>query len=44
MGGGSSKGGRKGKNFFFGEVITRKEYGKEMIVVSKPILNKEEYQ
>ena len=24
MGGGPSKGGRKGKNFFFGEVITRK--------------------
>ena len=44
MGGGASKGGRREKHFFFGEVLKKKDYGKHMIVVTNPILNKEEYQ
>lgn len=31
---------RKAKNFYFGDVIKKKSYGKEFITVTKPILNK----
>lgn len=43
MGGSSSKHGRRENHFFFGEVIRKKNFNKQVIIVTKPILNREEY-
>lgn len=43
MGGSSSSHGRKTKHFFYGDVIKKKNFGKEVVIVYSPILNKEEF-
>ena len=40
MGGGSSSTGRKTKHFYFGDITRKKSYGKDVITVTRPILNK----
>lgn len=43
MGGKSSNPVRKVKHFFFGDVVKKKSFNKEVIVVTHPIINKEEF-
>jgi hypothetical protein len=43
MGGRTSKNASTSKHFYFGEVVKKKQYGKSMITVTKPIMGKEEY-
>lgn len=41
MGGRNSNPTRKVKHFFFGDVVKKKSFNKEVIVVTHPIINKE---
>jgi hypothetical protein len=43
MGGKSSNPVRKAKHFFFGDVVKKKSFNKEVLVVTHPIINKEEF-
>ena len=43
MGGGGSKQGRTTRHFYFGDVVKKKNFGKDVILVCRPIRDKEEY-
>ena len=43
MGGQPAQSVRTTKNFYFGDVVKKSQFGKDLIVVNKPILNREEY-
>ena len=43
MGAVSIKQGRTTKHFYFGDAIRKKNFGKEMLIVSRPIIYKEEF-
>ena len=44
MGGQPSHSARTTKNFYFGDVFKKKRYGKDFIIVTKPIMNEDEYE
>lgn len=41
MGGQPSQSVRTTKNFYFGDVVKKTQFGKDLIIVTKPILNQE---
>ena len=41
MGGQASHSAKMTKNFYFGDVFKKKHYGKDLIIVTKPIMNQD---